>query len=195
MDDRHRIPFWILGVAVALVLILIGSRVGSGPINPALQQRFTPQTPGPGTPTAAPLALPRIELPSLPPELQRQVAELRRRLDGGEAVPALTPVAEGSQLRVEVRDLRREGEQLKVSGTVTNLGPEPLSVPPEAFSFRDSAGVTYNVAGSEGVELRPGQSTALDLTLPVPAGRGVVLILSLPPDPPQEQILAVETAS
>jgi hypothetical protein len=66
-------------------------------------------------------------------------------------------------------------------------------VPPSAFSFRDSAGISYATAGSGGTTLQPGQSTPFDLGVPLPGERGLSLIVSLPPDPPLQQVLVVET--
>jgi hypothetical protein len=68
----------------------------------------------------------------------------------------------------------------------------PLTIPPGAFSFRDSAGVSYSTGGTAGVTLASGQSTTLDLGVPLPDGRGLTLILTIPPDPPLEQVLVVE---
>ena len=110
----------------------------------------------------------------------------------GQAIPALTPVASGPRLRVEVREVRRVGDQVKVSGAVTNISSAPLEIGVRAFAFRDSAGVTYAASGA-GTTLQPGQSTALDLAVPLPAGRGLTLLVALPPDPPLEQVLVVET--
>jgi len=67
-----------------------------------------------------------------------------------------------------------------------------LELPIDAFVFRDSAGVTYAASG-RGTTLQPGQSTTLDLTVPLPEGRGLTLVVTVPPDPPIEQILVVET--
>ena len=58
--------------------------------------------------------------------------------------------------------------------------------------FRDSAGVGYSTGGSAAVTLAAGQTTTLDLGVPLPDGRGLTLILTIPPDPPLEQVLVVE---
>ncbi|HJZ50100.1 MAG TPA: hypothetical protein VKE41_23165, partial [Roseiflexaceae bacterium] len=59
-------------------------------------------------------------------------------------------------------------------------------------AFRDSAGVTYSTSGSAAVTLAPGQSTTLDLGVPLPDGRGLTLVLTIPPDAALEQVLVVE---
>jgi hypothetical protein len=124
--------------------------------------------------------------------MQRTLTGLRDKFAGGQAIPALTPVASGPRLRVEVREVRRVSDQVKVSGAVTNISSAPLEIGVRAFAFRDSAGVTYAASGA-GTTLQPGQSTALDLAVPLPAGRGLTLLVVLPPDPPLEQVLVLET--
>jgi hypothetical protein len=110
-------------------------------------------------------------------------------------VPALTPVASGARARVEIAEVRRSGDHIQIRGSVVNASDAPLSIPPGAFSFRDSGGVSYSTSGSGGVTLAPGQSTTLDLGVPLPTERGLTLILTIPPDPPLEQVLVVEARS
>jgi hypothetical protein len=187
-DDRSNLLAWIGGILLALALILISTR-GGGVNSAVLIRRFAPD---PNAPTSAPLQLPKIDLSNLPEGVRRSVASLRDRFAGGEAVPALTPIASGPRLRVEVREVERSGEQVRVSGTVSNVSGAALDLPIDAFVFRDSAGVSYAASG-RGTTLQPGQSTTLDLTVPLPEGRGLTLVVALPPDPPMEQILVVET--
>jgi hypothetical protein len=189
-DNRQMLPIWISGILLGLLLILLSTRDGG--VNSAeLARRFAPD---PNAPTPAPFQLPQVSLPALPEGMQRTLTDLRDRLAGGQAIPALTPVASGPRIRLEVREIKRTGEQVKISGTVTNISDAPLEIGLNAFSFRDSAGVTYAASGASTM-LRPGQSTALDLGLPLPEGRGLTLIVMLPPDPPLEQVLVVETKS
>jgi hypothetical protein len=187
-DDRSNVPAWIGGILLALALIIISTR-GGGVNSAVLIRRFAPD---PNAPTWAPLQLPKIDLSSLPEGARQVVASLRDRFAGGEAVPALTPIASGQRLRVQVREVKRNGEQVQVSGAVSNIGGVALDLPIDAFVFRDSAGMTYAASG-RGTTLQPGQSTTLDLTVPLPTGRGLTLVVTLPPDPPTEQILVVET--
>jgi len=93
---------------------------------------------------------------------------------------------------VEISEVRRVGDHVQIKGSVANLSDRALTIPPGAFSFRDSAGVSYSTGGSAGVTLAAGQSTTLDLGVPLPDGRGLTLILTIPPDPPLEQVLVVE---
>ena len=189
-DNRPMFPAWLGGVLLALLLILISTQ-GGGVNSAALVRRFAPD---PNAPPPAPFQLPQVSLPSLPEGMQRTLTGLRDRLAGGQAIPALTPVASGPRVRIEVREIKRSGDQVKVSGTVSNISDAPLEIGLSAFSFRDSAGITYAASGAS-TTLRPGQSTALDLALPLPEGRGLTLVVTLPPDPPIEQVLVVETKS
>jgi hypothetical protein len=190
-DNRPALSAWIGGVLLALILILISTR-GGGVNSTALTRHFAPRPLDPRAPTAQPFQLPQVHLPNLPESVQRPLIALRDRFARGQAVPALTPVASGPRLRVEVREVNRTGDSAQVSGAVTNISDAPLEIGVGAFTFRDSAGTTYAASGG-GTTLPPGQSTTLDLSVPLPAGRGLTLIVTLPPDPPLEQVLVVET--
>src|SRR5262245_1847753 len=186
-DNRPNLPAWIGGILLALVLIVISTR-GGGVNSAVLIRRFAPD---PNAPTSAPLQLPKIDLGRLPEGVRQTISALRDRFAGGEAVPALTPVASGPRLRVEVAEVKRNGEQVRITGTVSNIGNAALELPIDAFVFRDSAGVTY-AANGRGTTLQPNQSTTLDLTVPLPEGRGLTLIVTVPPDPPTEHILLIQ---
>lgn len=194
-NTSNTFPMWLGGILLALVLILISVRGGGGISNPRLEQEFAPKPTDPSAPTARPFELPQIHLPSLPPNVQDAYTQLRDRLSSGQAVPALTPQARGPRVRVEVGEVRRSGDTVQVRGKVSNIADGAVEIPPGAFSFRDSAGVSYTTGGSPGTALQPGQSAAFDLSVPLPAERGLALILTLPPDPPLEQTLVVETKS
>jgi len=191
-DNRSTLPMWVGGLLLALALIVISNRAG-GVNNPALIQRFAPRPTDPNAPTAQSYQLPRVSLPNLPPAVQRAVTSLRDRLAGGEAIPALTPVASGPRVRVEVGEVKRTGEHIQVRGKIVNISDAPLAIPPGAFSFRDSRGVMYATVGSGGTTLQAGQSTSFDLGVPLPPDLGLTLILTIAPDQPLEQILVVET--
>ena len=192
-ENRNTLPMWLGGLLLALVLIVISNRAGGGFGNPALIQRFAPRPTDPNAPTAEPYQLPQVHLPSLPPAVQQAVTNLRDRFAGGEAVPALTPVATGPRVRVEVSEVKRGSERVQVRGTIANITNASLVVPPGSFSFRDSRGVMYATVGSGGTTLQAGQSTTFDLGVPLGPDLGLTLILTLPPDQPIEQTLVVET--
>lgn len=191
MNDQ-RSPFFMvaLGVLIALALIVIGG-MNNGFGSPELARRFAAQPPAPGDLT---LNLPQIEAPQAPPELLRALDDLHKRLSGGQAAPALTPTVASPRIEVRVGDLRRTGDQMIVRGSVRNLGDREVTIPPGAFTFRDSRGVRYAAGSSGGVTLAPGAATDFEFTIPLPEGRGLTLIFDLPPDPPLEQVLLLEVA-
>jgi hypothetical protein len=194
-DNRNTLTMWLGGVLLALLLIVISTRAGGGFNNAALSQRFIPHPTDPNAPTSESFQLPQVNLPSLPPALQQQITSLRDRLIGGQAVPALTPVASGPRARVEVTQIKRSGDHVQISGNITNSTSAALTVPPGAFTFRDSRGITYATTTSGGTTLQANQSTSFDLGVPVDAAHGLTLILTLPPDPPLQQTLLVEPQS
>jgi hypothetical protein len=194
-DRDKKIPMWIGGILLALVLILLSSRGSGGLTNPVLIGRFVPRPADPSAPTAESFQLPQVHLPSLPQAAQQALKNARDRLARGESIPALTPTTSGATATVEVGEVRRDGDHVQIKGSVTNISDAPLTIPPGAFAFRDSAGVSYSTSGSAAVTLAAGQSTTLDLGVPLPEGRGLTLVLTIPPDPPLEQVLIVETTS
>src|SRR5262245_49056921 len=102
-----KFPMWMGGILLALVLILISNRGSGGLTNPVLIGRFVPHPADPSVPTAQAFQLPQVHLPSLPPAVQDTVIKLRDRFAGGGAIPALTPVAAGPRVRVNVEEVRR----------------------------------------------------------------------------------------
>lgn len=188
-NPRNLGPFWLWGILLALVLIGISTRSRLPPDNVALQQHFARQ------PTAA-LPLPGIQLPKLdighvPPEVRQAVESVQQQLGLGQSVPALTPVAQSPRVRVEIATLQQHADGLQIVGEVMNISSTEIDVPISAFELRDNLGATYVAGGGASVRLAPGERTPLDLTVPVPEGRGVLLTLTLPPDPPVTQVLLV----
>jgi hypothetical protein len=189
MIDRNNspIPFWLAGVLVALLLIAVSAGGRLSPQNEALRDQFRARPTDPAAPTAAPLP----GLSQLPAEVRALAERLRARLEGGAAVPALTPVAAGGRVRVQISGVSQTADGVRVSGTVTNISGATLDLPVRAFELHDSAGGVYASGASGSIPLAPSATTPLDVTVPLPAGRGLVLRVLLPPDPPLEQVLLV----
>jgi hypothetical protein len=185
LNKNDNIPFWVWGALVALVLIVVSARGVPGVDNPALRQRFVTRPADPNAPTAVPV----VDFSQLSAEAQALVQAARERLRQGGSALALTPVAIGQRLRVEVAGVQPSGGGVRVTGTVTNISAAPLDVPVRAFQLRDSTGAVYASNAAGVVTLAPGASTPLDLTVPLPAGRGLHLVVVLPPDPPLDQVL------
>jgi hypothetical protein len=184
-ESSRGLPIWVWGALVALALIILSSR-GRLFENPALSQHFALQP----TPAAG-VQLPDLGIGGLAPNLQDAARKLWRQIGVGGSGAPIEPVAVTPRVRVEVRELRPSGGSLKVIGSVTNIGAADLQVPISAFELRDSAGASYIAGGGASATLRPGESTPLELTVPLPAGRGLMLITRLAPDPPAEQKLLV----
>lgn len=184
-DSSRNLPIWVWGALVALALIILSSR-GQLAGNPALSQHFAMQpTPVGGT------QLPDLGIANLAPELQEQARSLWQQIGLGSSGVPLQPSATTPRLRVEVRELRPEAGGLKVLGSVTNISSDSVTVPISAFELRDSSGASYIAGGGASATLRPGESTPLELSVPLPTGRGLLLITRLPPDPAVEQKLLV----
>ncbi|NTW00429.1 MAG: hypothetical protein HGA19_03880 [Oscillochloris sp.] len=178
-------PIWVWGALVALVLIVI-SNLGQPAGNPALIQHFILQP----TPVGI-IQLPDLDFSGLAPELQAQARQLWQQIGIGGSGTPIQPVATTPRLRIEVHELRSSSGSLRVIGSITNISSADVNVPISAFELRDSVGASYIAGGGASATLRPGDSTPLELTVPLPSGRGLMLITRLPPDPPAEQKLLV----
>lgn len=190
MQERSRgIPIWIWGAIFAVLLILISSRGRLSPSNEALRQMFAAQPPPAGFDPG--ITLPQFDLAALPAELQQSARDLLASIGAGNPGRPVQPAVETPRLRVEVRELRPSADGLQVIGEVTNLSQGEVTVPISAFELRDSAGASYVAGGGASATLRPGESTPLELTVPLPEGRGLLLVTNLPPDQPVEQKLIV----
>lgn len=192
-QEKQQIPFWLIGVVVAVLLILVGQQISGMGGNQELTKTFE-QNPA-ANPAPPGFELPKVDLPSLPPEVQQAVQAAQEKLNIGETVPALTPVATGIRVSVNVSAVKRSGGNVQVRGELKNIADQSLDVPATAFSFRDSAGIAYTLGGSGATTVQPGQTAPFDLSVPLPAGRGLTLIVTLPPDPPIQQTLVVEAAN
>ncbi len=182
------LPIWAWGALVAMALIIISSR-GQLVGNPALSQHFAMQpTPAGGA------QLPNLGIGSLAPGLQDEARKLWSQIGLGSSGAPLEPLATTPRLRIEVRELQPAGDGLKVLGSVTNISAADVKVPISAFELRDSTGASYIAGGGASATLRPGESTPLELSVPLPPNRGLLLITRLPPDPPAEQKLLVVTS-
>jgi hypothetical protein len=191
MNERSNgVPIWIWGAVVGLLLIAISARGHLlAPENPALSQYFAAQPPPAGFDPG--FDLPQLSFESLPAELQAAARDLLGNLAAGQPGRPVEPSAQGPRVRVEVRELKRVEAGLQIVGTVTNTSTGEVQVPISAFELRDSTGASYVAGGGASAALRPGDSTPLELTVPLPEGRGLLLVTNLPPDPPLEQRLIV----
>jgi hypothetical protein len=190
-NERQRgVPVWAWGALVGILLIAISSRSHLlAPENPALSQHFAAQPTPVGAATG--FTPPQLDIAGLPAELQATARDVLAAITGGKNTRPVEPAVESQRLRVEVRELQPAEGGLRVVGTVTNIGDAEVQVPISAFELRDSAGGSYVAGGGGSATLRPGDSTPLELTVPLPPGRGLLLVTSLSPDPAVEQRLIV----
>lgn len=191
MNERSNgMPIWVWGAIAGVLLIVISSRTHLlSPENPSLSQYFAAQpTPEGYDPS---FELPQLEIAGLPAELQTRAGEILSTLASGDAARPIEPAVESARLRIEVREVQRVEGGMKVVGEVTNISQGDVQVPISAFELRDSTGASYVAGGGASATLKPGESTPLELTVPLPEGRGLLLVTNLPPDPPVEQRLIV----
>ena len=104
-----------------------------------------------------------------------------------------SPVAEqeSGPLRVTITAITVEddgqgGKQTRVQGSIANISSDkPIDVPVSAFSFfadSDTGGTSYSPKGEEKATLKPGQSTTINLAVPVPGDKALRLSVVVSPD-------------
>ncbi|WP_322489394.1 hypothetical protein [Chloroflexus sp.] len=153
----------------------------------ALNKTVTALTPRP--------EVPQISLDDLKRLLPTAVSSLPNLVGG---TPTPEPIASGAtaRTRIDVLELAPmpDGSQgVIVRGTVTNTSQDEITVPISAFSLRDSAGATFTVDTAAQAVLKPGEYTPLELTVPVQADRGLVLVVLMEGEGPVELKLRDET--
>ncbi|WP_298820392.1 hypothetical protein [Chloroflexus sp.] len=186
-DNSPAIPFWIIGLLGAI--FLIGISIWMQQFRTVeLRDQFARQP----APAIALPALPQLELQNLGPEAQAVARALWQQITTGNPGQPIEPIASNQRLRIAINALEPTGDGIRIKGTVTNLTNADLIVPISAFELRDSAGESYRAPGSTMASLPPGGSTPLELSVPLPPGRGLLLITNLPPDPPLEQRLLID---
>lgn len=177
------IPGLIWGVLGGMLLIVLVSRGCGAQGN--LRGVFAPR---PGDPSVAVLPLPALSLAALPEGVRNAHATASALLGQEGDTPALTPVAEGSGLRVSVERVDRRAAGVGVKGSIVNTGDTERVVPATALTFQDTQGQVYALS-SGSATIAPGGRAAIDMTVPIAEGSGLTLVVSLPPDPPLTLVL------
>lgn len=137
---------------------------------------------------------------SLTPRPQISLDDVRRLIPSTVPLPLspfeaeVEPLASGNtaRTRVDVLELAPmpDGSPgVLVKGVVTNTSQEEITIPISAFLLRDSTAAEYQPDGSATATLQPQESTTLELTVPVPDGRGLVLIVQYANEAPIELTL------
>lgn len=165
---QTRGPSWIFAVgAFAALLILVQLFRNGMPTARPLQQQFAAKAPAAGSG--------QVELPALPSSVSELARTTAARIGAGSTGQALTAVAEGGELRVEISGIRNAEGGLQVKGMATNVGQRPLPVSLAAFRFTDGTGTVYAPQNDASTTLAPGQRAPLDLTLPIQDPRQLTL--------------------
>ena len=180
--NRSQGPAWIVAIAIfAVLLLLLQLFGGRGPSGRALEQQFAASPPAAGAG--------KLVLPPLPTGVAGLARTAAARIGGGEMAAALTPVAQGAELRIEITGLRRTADGLNIRGVATNIGERPLPVALAAFRFSDGTGTAYTADSAAATTLNPGQRAPLDLTLPARDVRNLVLDIELDGEAPLRMVL------
>lgn len=186
-DNSPPIPFWAIGILGAIALIGISILMQQSRVV-ALADYFARQ-PTPALPLPA---LPQLDVQNLAPDAQGAARAIWQQIAAGNRSQPIDPVVSSQRVRVVIDGLEPTADGIRIKGTVTNLTNADLLVPISAFELRDSAGESYRSPSSTMANLPPGGSTPLELSVPLPEGRGLLLITHLPPDPPIEQRLLID---
>lgn len=160
-NQENHVGSWItallifLGIIVAIQVIERRSPAQEQ----LLQQQFAASPP--------PADAGQIELPPIPTDMVALARTTTARLFSGQSGAPLNTVAQNETLRVEIASIKSEGENLKLSGTITNISRAPVTVSLDAFKFIDASGTVYASSGGPTTTLEPGQQAPLDITLPI----------------------------
>jgi hypothetical protein len=152
---------WLTAIVVFIVLVaLIQVVERRGPDQERmLQQRFAASPP--------PADAGSIPLPPIPTDMVGLARTTTARLLGGQSGAPLNTVAQNETLRVQITSIKTEGEAVRLSGSVTNIGSAPASVSLDGFKFIDASGTVYASSGGPSTTLEPGQAAPIDITLPI----------------------------
>jgi hypothetical protein len=153
----HWLTAIIIFVVIVFAIQLIERR---GPEQErTLQQQFAASPPAADAGT--------IPMPPLPTDMVALARTTTARLLGGQAGAPLNSVAQNETLQVRIDSIKSEGNTLRLSGSVANIGTAPAIVSLDAFKFSDASGTVYASSGGPTTTLEPGQQAPLDITLPI----------------------------
>lgn len=157
-DAPKRWPPWVTATLIFVVLIALVQIVGRTQPQ-QLQQTFAA---GPPDPDAG-----QITLPPVPTGLVELARTAAARISAGQAGTPLTQAGQNETLQVRIDSITPEGENLRLAGSVTNIGSAPIAISLDSFKFVDGGGTSYASSGSPATTLEPRQQAPLDITLPI----------------------------
>lgn len=160
-NQENHLGNWIIALLIFLGIIVVMQMIErrSPAQEQLLQQQFAASPP--------PADAGQIELPPIPTNMIALARTTTARLFNGQAGAPLNSVAQNETLRVEIANIQSEGANLRLSGTITNIGRAPTTVSLDAFKFTDASGTVYASSNGPTTTLEPGQEAPLDLTLPI----------------------------
>lgn len=179
-DDHKRRPSWVTAVLIFAVLIALIQIIGrQNP--PRLQQEFTTAPPGADAG--------QIPIPAVPTGIADLARTTTARIMGGKSSAPINQAGRNDTLNVRINSIEKRGENLRLAGSVTNIGAAPVQVSLDAFKFVDGAGTVYASSGSPSTTLQAGQQAPLDITLPIPNPTQLKLVIDKPGQPKIEIVL------
>lgn len=185
-NQENHLGNWIIALLIFLGIVVVMQMIErrSPAQEQLLQQQFA------ASPPAADAG--QIQLPPIPTNMIALARTTTARLLNGQAGAPLNSVAQNETLRVEIANIQGEGGNLRLSGTITNIGRAPTTVSLDAFKFTDASGTVYASSGGPTTTLEPGQNAPLDLTLPI-ADRTALKLEVEQPDQSKIELQLVNT--
>ena len=175
-------PSWLTAIIIFVGLLLALQLFrGQGPAGRRLEEQFAARPPAAGSG--------RLVLPPLPSSVAGLARTAAARIGAGGSAVALTPVAQGANLRVDIARIKATAGGLRITGAATNIGAQPLPVSLAAFRFRDGSGTLYTPESDAGTTLEAGGRVPLDLVLPIKDPSQLILDVVLEGEPPLRMIL------
>lgn len=114
--------------------------------------------------------------PSYQPSIVVQFTQVGQQPPDDMEVTPTPTLTESMKLpvRIDIEDVVRVEGGVKVTGQLVNISGESLMVPISALELIDTAGSSYIAGGGASTELKPGESTPIELTTPLTEERHLV---------------------
>lgn len=182
-NQPQRWPPWVTAILIFLVLIAVVQIVGRTQPR-QLQQTFAAAPPDANSG--------QIPLPPVPTDLVGLARTATARLRAGQAGAPLIREGQNESIRVRIDSITPEGENLRLVGSVANIGSAPVAVSLDSFKFIDGGGTTYASSGSPATTLEPRQEAPLDIQLPIKDPTQLKLDVE-PPDQTTFELVLINT--
>lgn len=157
-DTSKHWPPWLIATLIFVLLIAVVQLAGRTQPQ-RLQQTFAAAPPEANAG--------QIALPPVPTNLVGLARTAAARIGAGQSSQPLTRSGQSETLRVQIDSITPDGENLRLTGNVANIGSAPVAVSLDSFKFIDGSGTSYASSGSPATTLEPRQQAPLDLRLPI----------------------------